>query len=391
MFRPLLSCLAMASMFGVMNVQARQESDFDLLVGTYTQGASQGFYRLGFDSQTGLIDSQPRQVVQAGNPSWLALSREGGYLFVANENGPGQADERGKVSSYTVDGSSHQVTAINQVASQGDEPTHANLTLDQRFLLVANYAVQPRPGGSLAVFPVDSSGRLGDAVQVLGPNPPSKVNAERQASSHVHAVVPAPEGDYVVAADLGADRLFVYRYDPSLAQPLRRAAHPQVRLPPGSGPRHLLFSEDGRHAWLTLEMSAQVAVFDYQNGQFRQTQLVDLKGSDKRQAVGASGLHASADGRFLYVANRGDANQLLVFGIDPASGHLKEIQRRSVEGREPREFSIDPSGRFLLVANQKSNQIVTLRRDPQTGMLGDIVQALDIDSPSALVFLPAAR
>lgn len=391
MIRPLLPWLALASAFSVFSAHAQAAPAVELLVGTYTQGASQGIYRMGFDSQTGLIEIKPRQIVQTDNPSWLTLSREGNYLFAVNENGPGQRDERGKVSSYAIDPATRELTAINQVASQSDEPTHSSLSPDQRFLFVANYAVQAKPGGLLAVVPVGEGAQLGDVVQTLGPNPPSKVNRERQASSHVHAVVPSPEGRYVMAADLGADRLYVYRYHQNRAQPLERAPVPEVVLPKGSGPRHLLFSRDGRHAWLTLEMSAQVAVFDYQDGVFRQTQLVDLKSAGVQQSHGASGLHASADGRFLYVANRGDANQLLVFSIDAANGTLKEIQRRSVEGREPREFSIDPSGRFLLIANQKSNQIVTLRRDPQTGQLGDIVQALDFDSPSSLVFLPAAQ
>lgn len=391
MSRPLLPWLVLASIFSVLPAHAQDNADLDLLVGTYTQGDSQGLYRMGFNSQTGLIDTQPRQVVVSENPSWLTLSRKAGYLFVVNENGPGQADTQGKVSSYAIDPQTHELRLINQVASQSDEPTHSSLTPDQRYLLVANYAVQAKPGGALAVLPVDSAGRLGDAVQVLGPNPPSKVNAERQSSSHVHGVLPTPDNKYVVAADLGADKLFVYQYDAQLGQPLQPFKAATVSLPKGSGPRHLLFSDNGKHAWLTLEMTAQVAVFDYHNGRFRQTQLVDLKQPGKHQAVGASGLHASADGRFLYVANRGDANELLVFSIDPASGALKELQRRSVQGREPREFSIDPSGRFLLIANQKSNQIVTLKRDPQSGRLGDVVQALDMPAPSALLFLPSAQ
>ncbi|MBD8496083.1 lactonase family protein [Pseudomonas syringae] len=388
MIQPLRPWLAVAGALSLFCAQAQGMSDTELLVGTYTQGSSQGIYRLGFDSQTGLIEPAPRQEVQTDNPSWLTLSREGNYLFAVNENGPGQRDERGKVSSYRIDPATRQLTLINQVASQSDEPTHASLTADQRFLLVANYAVQSRPGGLLAVLPVGEGGQLGDAVQTHGPNTPSKVNRERQASSHVHSVVPDPQGKYVVAADLGADRLFVYRYHADRPQPLEwMQKSSNVVLPKGSGPRHLLFSQDGLHAWLTLEMSGQVAVFDYLNGKFRQTQMVDLKAGE-RKANGASGLHASPDGRFLYVANRGEVNEMLVFSIDPTSGHLKEIQRRSVEGREPREFSLDPTGKFLLIANQKSNQIVTLRRDPQTGLLGDIVQALDFDAPSSLVFLP---
>jgi len=130
-----------------------------------------------------------------------------------------------------------------------------------------------------------------------------------------------------------------------------------------------------------------VVLFDYHDGVFKRTQLIDLADKSVQQKNSAGGLHSSPDGKFLYVANRGEANQLVVFAIAPATGQLKEIQRRSVEGTEPREFSIDPTGHFLLIANQKSNQIVILRRDTKTGLLGETVQKMDVDSPSDFRFL----
>lgn len=383
---PFLSWLALASAFTLLPAQAQTMTTTDVLVGSYTQGASKGIYRLAFDSQTGKLDPQPRQVIESSNPSWLTLSADQRHLFAVNENGPGpgQDDAVGRVSSFAINPKTHEVTPINKVESRGAEPTHSSLSADQRFLFVANYAVHPDPGGVLAVVPVGKDGKLSPVVQTET-HPASHVDAERQASSHVHSAVPSPDGKYLIASDLGADRLFVYNYDGKKTQPLKAAKVPYVELPPGSGPRHLLFSNDGKHAWLTLEMAAQVAVFEYQDGTFKQTQQVDLKGDAKTN--GAGGLHASPDGKFLYVANRGDANQLVVFEIDKATGKLKEIQRRSVEGKEPREFSFDPSGNFVLIANQKSNQIVTVRRDPATGLLGETVQALAFDSPSDFRFL----
>jgi 6-phosphogluconolactonase (cycloisomerase 2 family) len=169
--------------------------------------------------------------------------------------------------------------------------------------------------------------------------------------------------------------------------PLTPADPPSVSLPAGSGPRHLLFSADGKHAWLSMEMSAQVAVFDYRDGKLTQKQLVDLAAGQPQSDKAGAALHASADGRFLYVSNRGTANQLLVFAIDAQTGELKELQRRSVEGDHPREFALDPSGKFVLIANQKSNQIVVVERDPSSGLLGKTVQKLPMDAPSDLKFL----
>ena len=380
--------LLIAGSVGAMGVQAAPADEYQLLVGSYTAGQSQGLYRLNFDSATGQIDAKPLQVIKTENPSWLTLSKDQQRLFVVNENGPGQADPVGRVSSYSIDPKSYQLSLINQVQSLGNEPTHSSLSADASHLFVSNYSVAEDPGGTLAVVPVSADGTLKPVVQ-MSSHPSSRVNPQRQMSAHVHSTISSPDGRYVFSNDLGADKVFVYRFDPKANPqlPLTAANPASVQLPPGSGPRHLLFSADGKHAWLTMEMSAQVAVFDYQDGKLEQTQMVDLAAGQPVSDKAAAALHASADGKFLYVSNRGTANQLLVFAIDPATGHLKELQRRSVEGDHPREFSLDPSGRFLLIANQKSNQIVVVERDAKTGLLGKTVQKLPMDAPSDIKFL----
>jgi 6-phosphogluconolactonase len=380
--------LLMAGSVGAMGVQAAPTAGDQLLVGSYTAGASQGIYRLNFDSATGQIDAKPLQVVESENPSWLTLSRDQRYLFAVNENGPGQKDPVGRVSSYSIDPKTHALSLINQVQSLGNEPTHSSLSADGSHLFVSNYSVVEDPGGALAVLPVGADGRLKTVVQ-LSSHAASRVNPERQMSAHVHSTVSSPDGNYVFSNDLGADKVFVYRFDPKSNPdlPLVPATPASVELPPGSGPRHLLFSGNGKHAWLTMEMSAQVAVFDYRDGKLEQTQMVELAAGQPASDKAAAALHASADGKFLYVSNRGTANQLLVFAIDPVNGQLTELQRRSVEGDHPREFALDPSGKFLLIANQKSNQIVVVERDAQSGLLGNTVQKLAMDAPSDLKFL----
>jgi 6-phosphogluconolactonase (cycloisomerase 2 family) len=380
--------LLMAGSIGAMGVQVASAEDYQLLVGSYTAGQSQGIYRLAFDSRTGQIDASPLQVLKSENPSWLTLSKDQRQLFVVNENGPGQTDPVGRVSSFAIDPKTHALSLVSQVQSLGNEPTHSSLSIDGSHLYVSNYSVAEDPGGTLAVLPVAADGKLKPVVQ-MSSHPASRVNPERQASAHVHSTIPSPDGKYVFANDLGADKVFAYRFDPKANPelPLTPATPAFVQLPPGSGPRHLLFSADGKHAWLTMEMSAQVAVFDYHDGQLEQTQMIDLAAGQPVSDKAAAALHASADGKFLYVSNRGTANQLLVFAIDPATGHLSELQRRAVEGDHPREFSLDPSGKFLLIANQKSNQIVVVERDVRTGLLGKTVQKLPMDAPSDLRFL----
>ncbi|OLS62254.1 6-phosphogluconolactonase [Pseudomonas putida] len=368
MKKALLSLLIASGMS--MSVHARE-----LLVGSYTDGASQGIYRYRFSE--GRIDAMPLQVVEAGNPSWLTLSADGRRLFAVNEAAAG------RVSAFSLD-AHHVLTAVNQVGSGGAEPTHSSLSRDGRFLFVANYGGSNTEGGSLSVLPVQADGRLGEPVQQVR-HAASKVNPERQATPHVHSLVSSPDGRFVFASDLGADKVFAYRYEPDQAEPLK--AFDAVDLPPGSGPRHLLLSADGRHAWLTLEMSAEVAVFDHQDGHLTLRATVPLTDSKDPAAKAAGALHASADGRFLYVSNRGTANELVVFAIDPLDGGLTLVQRRSVEGDHPREFALDPEQGFVLVANQKSDEIVVIRRDPASGRLGEVVQQFVQPAPSDLKFL----
>jgi len=354
-----------------------------LLVGSYTDGASEGLYRYAFNSDSGQIQATPLQVLKSENPSWLTLSVDQRQLFAVNENGAG----KGQASSFAVSAKDGTLKPLNQVGTAGDEPTHASLSHDQRYLFVANYGVQPEPGGSLSVLPVDKFGKLQASVQ-QDRHTASGVNPQRQAGPHVHSVVSSPDGHYVFASDLGADKVFIYRYDgASPKHPLSPAQPPYIDLPPGSGPRHLVFSSDGKQAYLTLEMSAQVVAFAHEDGKLSERQRLPLTEQNDAAAKAAGALHLSADGRFLYVSNRGTANEILVFAVDDDSGKLMKVQQRSVEGDHPREFAIDPSGKFLLVANQKSNEIVVIRRDPRSGMLGETVQKLPQAAPSDVKFI----
>jgi 6-phosphogluconolactonase (cycloisomerase 2 family) len=380
-----LARLALLALLTTGASMSRADDAVQLLIGGYTQNASQGIYRYRFDPHGGRIDGPPLQVVATSNPSWLVLDRN--RLYAVNENGPGQPDPVGHASSFAIAAHTGALSRLSQRDSGGDEPTYASLSADRRYLFVANYAVKPTPGGSLAVLPVDGDGRLGAVTQQFS-NPPSGVDKARQASSHVHSAVPSPDGRYLFACDLGGDRVYSYRYDPAnQAQPLAPASTAFTQLAPGSGPRHLLFSADGARAYLTLEMANRVVLFDYADGMLHPRQQLDLlpAGHSGQQRAGA--LHASADGRFLYVSERGDDNLLLVFAIDAASGELREIQRRPADGKEPREFALSADGRHLLLANQFSDEVLVIARDPATGLLGETLQRLAIHQPSDVKFL----
>ncbi|MFQ6313356.1 lactonase family protein [Lysobacter capsici] len=364
------------------------EGSAELLIGCYTGASCKGIGRYRFDLTSGQIQAQPLEVIETDNPSWVTLSADGRQLFAVNENGPASADPVGRASSFALARGPASSRRLSQANSLGDDPAHASVSRDGRYLFVANYSGAQSPGGTLAVLPIDREGRLQPGVQVLT-HRASLADRERQLGPHVHAVVPAPDGRYVLAADLGADKVYVYRYDParSAERPLLAAATASVDMPPGSGPRHLLFDDAGKHVYLTLEMTGELVVFDYDDGRLQPVQTVAMD-PGRRDGNAAAALHLSDDGRFLYASNRGEDNHIAVYAVDAANGQLTAMQRRSTEGRGPREFALSPDGRHVVVANQHSNTLVVIERDPRSGRLGDTVQTMEAVSPSDVKFVP---
>lgn len=359
----------------------------DLLVGSYTEGDAPGVYVYAFDAETGRIAAQPKQALQAHNPSWLVVAPDQRNVYAINENGPGNPDPIGRVTRFSLS-PAHALQAQEHVPTLSDHPTHGSLSRDGRYLFVANYSGGAQPGGLLTVLPLDAQGKLGAATQVEAYQG-SNADPERQASSHVHAAVVSPDGGQVLVADLGGDRVYVYRYAPqaSAERPLQAADPAFVQFPAGSGPRHVAFSSDGRHAYVTLEMTGQVAELSLDAGKAALRRIVDLAPRGFTGRHGAGAIHLSADGRFLYAVNRGDDHHIAVFAVDASDGALTLLQRRATESASTREFTISSDGRFLLLAIQGANALAVLARDPASGKLGKTVQTLALPRPSYLQFL----
>jgi 6-phosphogluconolactonase len=356
-----------------------------LLVGGYNDAIASYV----FNSSNGQIEQNTIIKTPAHNASWFSVDTERNRLFAVDEIGSKSTKTIGKVSSFKLSDPAKSLDKINTQATLGDEPTFVVHSPDGLYLFVANYAVNKNTGASLAVLPIDKDGKLGAVTQQLI-HQASHVNPERQASSHIHRVTLTPDGQYVFVMDLGGDRVYTYRYDPKAdpKHPLTAAKVPYTALPPGSGPRHLIFSANGHHAYLTLEMAGKLAIFDVLDGALQQRAVVPLTPSDFKGKLGAGALHLSEDGQFLYVSDRGKDNKILVYRVDPTTGLLSQIQRRSSEGQEPREFIISPDGHYLLVTNQFSNEIITFRRDPSNGKIGEAIQKVSFKAPSMLQFIP---
>lgn len=354
---------------------------YDLIVGTYTGGKSEGIYVYRFDTKTG--DVTPLSSTKTVNPSYLVVSRDHRFVYAVNElpgdNGP--ASQRGGISAFGFDAKSGQLTFLNKVSSEGNDPCYLSLSPDGRYLTTANYSVAADPGGSFSVFPVLPDGQVGAAVLTVHHDGGGPVKG-RQDNAHVHSTVFSPDGHYLFAQDLGTDKLYSYRYTPDGSRGLLGPTETRYTgMKAGSGPRHLVFGPDGRYAYLTSELTATVTTFRYEDGKLTPVQAVPLTQPGFKGKVGAAAIHLSPDGRFLYATNRGDANEIVIYSVDSTSGQLKLVGHQPSLGESPREFAIDPTGQWLIVGNQNSGTAYVFRRDQQTGLLAPNPKRIDIDSP----------
>ncbi|MEM5342682.1 lactonase family protein [Paraburkholderia azotifigens] len=373
--------IAATQSFAQGTAAAPADGVYDLIVGTYTGPKSEGIYVYRFDTKSG--DATQVSSAKTDNPSYVIASRDGRYVYSVNEqpgdNGP--ADQRGGISAFSFNAKSGQLTFLNRVSSDGNDPCYLSISPDGKYLTTANYSVAANPGGSFAVFPLQPDGQVGPSVLTVHHDGGGPVKG-RQDNAHVHSTVFSPDGKYLFAQDLGTDKLYAYRYTPDGSRGLFGPTEKRYTdVKAGSGPRHLVFGADGKYAYLTSELSATVTVFAYDDGKLTQQQVVPMSKPGFKGTVGAAAIHLSPDGRFLYASNRGDANEIVIYAVDPANGHIREVGRQSSLGKSPREFSIDPTGHWLIVGNQLSDTAYVFRRDPRSGLLEANPKRIDIGSP----------
>jgi 6-phosphogluconolactonase len=345
-------------------------------VGTYTTKTdSKGIYAYTFDPGTGKLSSLG-VAAESEDPSFLAVHPDGKYLYAVNEIDHFGAQKSGAISAFSIDPKSGKLTLLNQAATQGGGPCHISLDKTGQNVLVANY-----DGGSVAVFPVREDGSVGPAstfVQHSGSGP----DKERQEGPHAHWIGTSPDNRFALAADLGLDEVLIYRFNGAKGT-LAPANPPYAKLDPGSGPRHIAFHPNGKFAYALAEMENSVTAFAYKasNGSLATLQTVSALSTLCKEYKGpkeAAEIAVHPNGKFLYVSNRAGIDTISAFSIDPAKGTVHLKSEYPTMGKTPRNFAIDPTGKFLLAANQESNNIVTFRVDVTTGALtptGDIAEA----------------
>lgn len=352
---------------------------WEMYVGTYTaNGNSRGIYRLEVERETGAF-RPPTLAAETRDPSFLALSPDKRTLVAVNELVSYDDKPSGALTTFARDAGSGALTKRGERASLGGAPCYVSIDTAGGHALVANYV-----GGNVAVFPLEASGPgVATAhVQHEGTGP----NRARQGGPHAHCIVLDKANRFALVADLGIDRIRVYRYDAARGT-LTPAPQREAVLSPGAGPRHLAFAPDGRTLYVANELDSTLAAFRYgaASGILEPRQTVSTRPAGATGDNFPADLHVHPSGNAVYLSNRGD-NTIAVFSVDKGRGTLALVQTVATGGNWPRNFALDPAGRFLFVAHQRSDSITSFAIDRASGRLTRTGAEAQVPSPVCLLF-----
>ncbi len=360
-------------------------SSYFVYVGTYTGPKSKGIYGYRFDPKTGKFTATG-VAAEVINPSFLVTDPQHRFLYAVTEMGqePGADSYKtnGSISSYSINQKTGALTFLNKVDSGGGGPCHLVVDKTSKLLFVANYG-----SGSVASFALKADGSIGERTG-FDQHTGASVDPERQKGPHAHAVVLSPDNRFLFVPDLGTDQVKIYKVD--AAKGTFTPNDPAfATVKPGLGPRHFTFGKGARFAYVLCEMGSSVAAFSYDAARGSLTPVQTIS----NLPAGFTGIDNSAEiavdrsGSFLYASNRGH-DSLTVYAVDPAKGTLTTVQNVPTQGNIPRNFALDPSGRYLVVANQKSDNMVVF--DMKNGQLTPAGQTIDVGAPVCILFVPAS-
>lgn len=356
-------------------------------VGTYTGAKSKGIYFFRLQTEN-LEVSQNITLVPLGlaaetpNPSFLELDLKRRLLFAVNEIDKFEGKPTGAISAFSIDPVTGKLTLLNQRSSMGAGPCHLVLDKEGRNLLVANY-----DSGSVAVLPVGSDGRLGEAtafVQHTG----KSINPDGQKGPKAHGVTLDPANRFAFVCDLGLDKVLTYRFDAQEGK-LTPSEPAFTQLKPGAGPRHIVFRPDGRFAYVINELNSTISAFAYdpEAGVLKDLQTISTLPGYYDGPNTAAEIGVNPSGKYLYASNRGNETVVL-FEVDREKGTLAYVEEQGTGGKKPRHFGIEPSGKHLTIANQDSDTLLVCRIDAGNGRLKPSGVFAEAPSPVCVKFLP---
>jgi len=374
-----ISKLALLSLFVGFSASA-PAADTLVYFGTYTRGdsGSEGIYVSKMDPDSGEL-SEPELAAKTTNPSFVTIRPDGKYLYAVSEVSSSDGKSSGGVSAYAIDADSGKLELLNTQPSGGSGPCHVSTDSEGRCLLVANYG-----SGSCASLSISDDGTLKPATSVIQ-HAGTSINEKRQRGPHAHSANPGPNDRFAFVADLGIDKVQIYRLDPAKAT---LADHGFVKVIPGSGPRHFAFHPSGQHAYVINEMALSITAFDFDQEKGTLTPIQNISTvppSANRIGLSTAEVQVHPSGKFVYGSNRGH-DTITSFKVAD-DGKLSLIEVQPIQGETPRNFGIDPSGKFLLAAGQKSGTVTVFKIDQQTGELDATGQILKVGAPVCVKFL----
>ncbi|WP_397568132.1 lactonase family protein [Schlesneria sp. T3-172] len=373
--------IVMTTVLGMTSVANSADPEkFRVYFGTYSGELSKGIYVSTFDAATGKL-SAPELAAEVKNASFLAIHPSRKYLYAVSEIADFEGKKQGGVSAFEIDSATGRLKLLNQQSSGGGGPCHLVTDAQGTNVLVANYG-----GGSVSVLPILADGRLSPASSTIQ-HQGSSVDKQRQEGPHAHSINLDPANKFAFAADLGLDKVLVYRFDGSKGL-LTANDPPAGVVAPGSGPRHFAFHPSGKYAFVNNEMTSTITSFAYDpaKGSLKEIHtLSTIPEPTPGNSTAETVVHPS--GKFVYVSNRGH-NSLAIYQCDPATGRLTALGHQSTGGKTPRNFNIDPTGSYVLAANQDTNNVTVLKIDAATGKLSPTGAAIEVGIPVCVKFVP---
>ncbi len=360
----------------LLSIQTTAQKNY-LITGTYTTGKSEGIYVFEFNSADGT--SKPVSKVKISNPSFVAVSPNEQYVYSVEEDAANKG-KGGEITAFSFDKKTGTLSMINRQPTGGDHPCYISVDKTGKWVGAGNYT-----SGSLSILPVQAGGGLGAAstnIQHEGSGP----NKARQASPHVHCTFFSPDNRFLFVPDLGIDKVMMYAFDENTGK-LTTAKQPFAASTPGAGPRHISFNPSNTFAYLMEELSGTVVAYKYKNGKLKPVQRISSMPAGDTSFAGSADIHVSPDGKFLYASNRAEANSIAIFSVHQKNGKLTLVGHQSTLGKTPRNFNFDPTGNFLLVANQNSDNIVVFKIDKTTGLLTDSQHNIEVGKPVCLKWI----